>query len=287
MNMSHFLQELTLTLGRRVQMRSLSRSAAIAALLASTAAVCLAQASSGITGTIFDNTGAIVPGAAVVITNVGTQTSVNTVSSSAGTYTSTGLLPGRYSVTVTANGFSKTVKDQVNVEVSTQSTIDFTLTAGGSDTTVEVTSPLISLNTTQPELGTTIEPEVVQALRTQVSNGRGRQIDSFIFLAPGVQGTSFSHRINGGVDFQNEIVFNGIPVAQAETAGYQTGINPPFELVNQFRVERSTFSAQYGLAQGATTYQMASGSNASMAMRSTSTGTSSSTRRAISMRLPL
>ncbi len=262
MNMSHFLQELTLTLGRRVQMRSLSRSAAIAALLASTAAVCLAQASSGITGTIFDNTGAIVPGAAVVITNVGTQTSVNTVSSSAGTYTSTGLLPGRYSVTVTANGFSKTVKDQVNVEVSTQSTIDFTLTAGGSDTTVEVTSPLISLNTTQPELGTTIEPEVVQALPTQVSNGRGRQIDSFIFLAPGVQGTSFSHRINGGVDFQNEIVFNGIPVAQAETAGYQTGINPPFELVNQFRVERSTFSAQYGLAQGATTYQMASGSNA-------------------------
>lgn len=224
--------------------------------------VSFAQASSGVTGTVTDPTGAVVPGATVTITNIGTQTTLNTVTSADGAYNSTGLLPGRYTVVVTAPGFNKAEKNQVNVEVSVQSTLNFTLQAGSTDQTVSVNADLISLNTTQPELGTTIENEVVQALPTEVSGGRGRQIDNFIFLAPGVQGSTFSHRINGGVDFQTETIFNGIPVAQAETAGFQTNFNPPYEMVNQFRVERSTFSAQYGLAQGATTYQMASGTNA-------------------------
>ena len=220
------------------------------------------QASSGVTGTVTDSSGALIPGAAVTVTNINTGQTAKTTTGSAGTYSTTGLLPGRYTITVTAAGFSKAVKNEVNVEVSTEATIDVTLNAGSSDTVIEVTSPLISLNTTQPELGTTIEPEVVQALPFEVSSGRGRQIDSLAFLSPGVQGSGFSKRINGGVDFQSEVVFNGIPAPQPETEGYQTGFNPPFDMVNQARVERSTFSAQYGLAQGAMTYQMASGTNA-------------------------
>ena len=153
------------------------------------------------------------------------------------------------------------MKDQVNVEVTIQATIDFTLNAG-SDQVVEVSAPLIALNTTQPELGTTIEPTVVAALPVAVGGGRTRQIDQLQFLAPGTQGSTFSHQINGGVNFESEILYNGIPAPQSETAGYTTNFNPPFELVNEFRVERSTFSAKYGLAQGAVTYQTASGTNA-------------------------
>ena len=81
------------------------------------------------------------------------------------------------------------------------------------------------------------------------------------FLAPGTTGTTFSHRISGGVDFEQEIVYNGVPAPQPETEGYTTNFNPPFEMVSEFRVERSTFSAQFGLGQGALTYQMASGTN--------------------------
>ena len=231
-----------------------------AVLFSCSAPYILAQASSGITGTITDNSGAIVPGASVTITNIATQLTVKTVTSSAGQYTATGLPPGRYTVTVLAQGFSKTIKDQVNIEVASQATIDFSLNAG-SDTVVEVTAPLIALNTTQPELGTTIEPAVVNSLPVAISGGRGRSIDSLQFLAPGVQGDTFSHQINGGVNFETEILYNGIPAPQSETAGYSTNFNPPFELVSQFRVERSTFSAQYGLAQGAVTYQTASGTN--------------------------
>ena len=67
--------------------------------------------------------------------------------------------------------------------------------------------------------------------------------------------------MNGGVDLETEILYNGNPVPQPETSGFTGNFNPPFELINEFRVERSTFSAKYGLAQGAVTYQTASGTN--------------------------
>ena len=232
-----------------------------AVLLATAHVVCFAQASSGVTGTVTDPSGAVVPGAAVAITDVATGITVNVVTSSSGTYSITGLNPGRYKIEVTASGFTKTVQNDVNIEVTVQATIDIRLTSGESNQTVQVNADLISLNTTQPELGTTIEPAVVAALPVAIGGGRTRQIDQLQFLAPGTQGDTFSHRVNGGVDFEEEILYNGIPAPQSETAGYTVNFNPPFELVNEFRVERSTFSAKYGLAQGALTYQTASGTN--------------------------
>ena len=80
-------------------------------------------------------------------------------------------------------------------------------------------------------------------------------------MRPEPPADTFSHRVSGGVDFEQEILYNGIPAPQPETEGYTTNFNPPFELVQEFRVERSTFSAQFGLGQGALTYQMESGTN--------------------------
>ena len=233
---------------------------ALASLLLFMPKTALSQANAGITGTVTDSTGAIVPGAKVTITNQSTSISSHLVSGSAGTYVVNGLNPGRYTITVEAPGFKKAVLTDVNVEVSVTSTHDVELATGAATDTVEVTSPQIALNTTQPQLGSTIEPEVVASLPVIVS-GRGRQIDSLQFLAPGVTGDQFSHRIGGGVDFEQEIVYNGVPAPQPETEGYTTNFNPPFEMVQEFRVERSTFAAQFGLGMGALTYQMASGTN--------------------------
>jgi hypothetical protein len=220
----------------------------------------LGQASAGITGTITDTSGAVVSNARVTITNEGTSVTDHTVSSSVGTYSFKGLNPATYNVTVEATGFKKEVKQHINIEVSTTATIDFTLSAGAANETVQVTADQIALNTTQPELGSEIEPVVVQALPEEVA-GRGRQIDSLQFLAPGTTGNTFSHRTSGGVDFEEEIVYNGIPAPQPETEGYTTNFNPPYDLVEESKVERSTFSAQWGLGQGALTYQMKSGTN--------------------------
>jgi Carboxypeptidase regulatory-like domain len=219
-----------------------------------------AQANAGITGTIADSTGAVIAGASVTITNQSTSTSSKLVSSSAGIYAIKGINPGLYTITVDAPGFKNEVERDVSVEVSSVATVDITLSAGATNQTVEVSSTQIALNTTQPQLGSTIEPAVVAALPNEVS-GRGRQIDQLQFLAPGTAGSTFSHRIGGGVDFEQEIVYNGLPVIQPETEGYTTNFNPPFEMVQEFRVERSTFAAQFGLGLGALTYQMASGTN--------------------------
>jgi hypothetical protein len=220
-----------------------------------------AQTLSSITGTITDSSGALTPNAKVTITNVATGVIKTATASSAGTYVVTDLIPGTYTVRVELAGFQAVVLNGVGVEVGKASTVDAVLKAGNVTQTMEVSADVIALDTTQPNLNTTIENRVVQELPNEISGGRGRQIDQFVFLAPGVTGGTFSKRINGGVDFENEVVFNGVPMAQSETQGFQTIWNPPFEQVNQFNVLRSSFSAQYGLAQGVVTYQTASGTN--------------------------
>jgi hypothetical protein len=219
-----------------------------------------AQASAGITGTITDTSGAVISGANVTITNEGTSVTDRTVSVSAGTYSFKGVLPGKYTISIDASGFKKAVQKGVTVEVSRNTGVDFTLNAGAANETVSVTADQVALNMTQPELGSTIEQVVVEALPTEVS-GRGRQVDQLQFLAPGTTGDTFSHRVSGGADFSQEIIYNGIPVPQPETEGYTVNYNPPFDMVEEYRVERSTFSAQFGLGQGALTYQMKSGTN--------------------------
>lgn len=219
-----------------------------------------AQANAGITGTVTDSSGAVVAGIKITITNQDTTIASHLVTSSAGTYSVRGLNPGKYTIEVQGEGFKKAVQKDVNVEVSTAATIDFTLSTGDASQTVEVTASQIALNTTQPQIGSTIEPEVVASLPVEVS-GRGRQIDALQFLAPGTTGNTFSHRVSGGVDFEQEIIYNGVPAPQPETEGYTVNFNPPFDMVQEFRVERSTFAAQFGLGQGALTYQMVSGTN--------------------------
>jgi len=218
------------------------------------------QANAGLTGTITDSTGAVIPGASVTVTSQDTGIANKLVTTSSGTYAIKGLNPGKYTITVEGTGFKKAVQKDVAVEVSTIATIDFSLATGAATDTVEVTASGIALNTTQPQLGSTIDPELVPALPVEVS-GRGRQVDSLQFLSPGTTGSTFSHRVSGGVDFEQEIVYNGIPAPQPETEGYTTNFNPPYELVEEVRVERSTFAAQFGLGQGALTYQMKSGTN--------------------------
>ncbi len=218
------------------------------------------QAVAGMTGTVTDSSGAVVPNANVTVTNEATGVSAHAATSSAGTYTFTGLIPGTYDIGVEAPGFEKFVLTGIGVEVSRSATMNVTLKAGSTEQTIQVQANAIALNTTQPQIGTTIEPTVVQSLPFEVA-GRGRQVDQMQFLAPGVTGDTFSHRVDGGVDFEQEIVYNGIPAPQPETEGYTVNFNPPFEMVQELRTERTTFAAQYGLGQGALTYQMASGTN--------------------------
>jgi hypothetical protein len=163
-----------------------------------------AQAVAGITGTV-------VSGAHVTITDEATGVSTKNTTSSAGSYSTTGLLPDSYTITVEATGFRKSVQTGILVQASKTDTINTTLVAGSSTQTVQVTASAIALNTTQPQISSTVQPAIVAALPEEVS-GRGRQVDTLQFLAPGVSGSTFSHRVDGGVDFEEEIVLTAFPL---------------------------------------------------------------------------
>src|SRR5260370_849906 len=179
-----------------------------------------------------------------------------------GQYPITHLIPANYTVKIERPGFQVSITKDVNVEVARNSTVDAVLKTGNASETMEVVAEAIALETSQPDIGTSFESKALAELPIPIGdNSRARAIDSFLFLTPGVPGDSFSHPISGGVDFQNEGVFNGLAAGQAETQGYQPNINPPFELVADLRALSSVFSAQYGLAQGVASYQFASGTN--------------------------
>ena len=227
----------------------------------------MAQTTSSITGTVTDTSGALVQGAQVTIENVATHVVSQVTTNSAGSYVVADTLPGSYTVTIKRDGFAARIIDDVHVDVSKNTREDAQLVAGSEGQSVTVNSPAISLETTQPQLGTIIENKITEEIPVLIGGGPGnqgphdRQIDDYLFLAPGVTGGEWSHRINGGTDYQDTVMFNGVVAVQAETQGYQSNINPPFEMINEVQVLTSSFSAQYGLGQGVASYQFASGTD--------------------------
>jgi hypothetical protein len=219
------------------------------------------QAVSRINGDVTDQAGAEVPDAKVTVTNADTNVSKTTVTTSAGTYLIIDLIPGTYSVKVEKTGFKAFVSTSVTVVGGATSTVNATLVPGTVTETVEVIAPAVALQTEQPEIGTTINETLSQEL-PQLISGNNRQIDNFIFLAPGVTGGGFSHRINGGVDQQTEVMFNGVPEAFSETAGFTFWNQPPYDSIKDVDILTGTFSAQYGLGQGVEQYRTKSGTNA-------------------------
>jgi len=218
-----------------------------------------AQEIGGVTGTVTDLTGAVIPGAQVTFRNIATGIATHVATSSTGTYTAT-IPPGNYSLTVEAPGFKKFVETPVVAEVGATPTVNAKMNIGSSSETVQVTSTAIALNTTQPQLDTMLTPQEVTDLPLEI-NGNIRQISSFATLAPGVRPGSYgSVTIEGGAPGQINSAgtyYNGL---QLDTAS-AVNSNPPYEMVDEFRVLRSTFSARYGLTQGAVSYNMRSGTN--------------------------
>jgi len=118
----------------------------------------------GITGTVSDNTGAVVAGAVVTIVEDATNASQKTVSSSAGDFDFTNLPVGSYTITVSAPGFSSAKYDKVSVAAGTSYTLAAKLSISTSAETVEVTAASLTLDTTTDVQSTTLPEVVVQNL---------------------------------------------------------------------------------------------------------------------------
>jgi hypothetical protein len=139
----------------------------------------------GISGTVVDQSGAVVPGAQITLAEAATDTSYKAVSSTAGEFAFTNLPVGTYTVSVTASGFKSEKVDKVPVTAGGTYTLPIKLSIASAGETVEVTANALSLDTITDTQSTALPEEVVQNLPNS-----GRDFTQMLAQTPGFAGLS-------------------------------------------------------------------------------------------------
>src|SRR5215831_328495 len=134
-----------------------------------------------IVGRVADPSGAMIPGATVVVTNsaMGTKSTVNT--NADGLYQAMYLIPGAYKIEVTAPGFKKTLRENIEVQVADRLELNFALEVGTAETSVTVTAEVPLMNTETASVGSVVDSRRVADLPLTYGNPFG-----LIGLASGV-----------------------------------------------------------------------------------------------------
>ncbi len=216
------------------------------------------QTSEGrILGTVFDQTGAVVPGAKVTITNVATHVNRQAVTTSAGDYVAPNLEPGPYTVEVEAIGFRKALSTQFALEVSRDVRMDLKLQPGAVNDTVTVSAEGTLADTTDATLNGVLSNKAVSELPVE-----GRDFQNLLELHPGVQrtpGGGFqSITSNGNRADDNNFFIDGADDNDAyygEGVANEAGIagTPasflPLDSIQEFNTQESP-TADYGVKPG-------------------------------------
>jgi hypothetical protein len=234
----------------RLRRPGVARLGCVAAL-AAVAAMAGAQAGidvGGITGTVKDPKGALVPGAHLTLTNSDTGITQTTTTTHAGAYNFPSVKVGSYSLKVEANGFSEVDLQGITVHLATTDTQDVLLHVGSASTEITVTTEAPLLQAQDASLGTTFDTEMVNDLPI-FGGSQGRSFMSLTGLAAGVQftgsndstGTFLVHGVQSG---QVDVRLNGMD-DNAEVFG---GISiPPIpDAIQEFKLEDGNNSAELG-----------------------------------------
>ena len=224
--------------------------------------------SGGIQGSITDPGGAVVSGATVVATNVGTGVATTRQTNDAGLYVIKPLPPGEYKLVVSLTGFLTLIQEKVVVDALSTVTVDLSLKVGDVKETVTVADAPAQLNTSDARLGTTIRNEMYTnlplAMGTAVAGsgiGQGpRNPGAFIFLLPGVTEGNRWGQINGAQGFSKDVFIEGTPVTDPiqQGEGRTIALGVSVEAVEQFQVETSGTGVEFN-GQGAENYTIKSG----------------------------
>ncbi|MBM3786996.1 MAG: carboxypeptidase regulatory-like domain-containing protein, partial [Acidobacteria bacterium] len=221
----------------------------------------------GLTGNVVDTSGATVPGAKLSLKSQANNQVLVTESSDAG-YVFRGVQPGPYSLEVEKTGFKKFVRQQLSILTATQSELLITLEVGATSDSVTVASAAIELQTSSPEVSTVLQRKTLLDLPIQIGSGASttaasgrRQPETFIFLTPGVVGTQWGKSINGSPEFGQEILIDGISAQLSSNPGFLAQTSPPYEAIEEFKVQNTLFPAEYGRGFGVINYTLKSGTN--------------------------
>jgi hypothetical protein len=221
-----------------------------------------AQVDTGtILGTVKDQSGAVIPGAKVTITNEGTGFTLSKTTAIDGSYLFTPIKIGLYTVTTEFKGFRAEERLHITVDIQQQVLVDFSLSPGMVTQKVEVTTPPPLLETQSGSLGQVIESKEISDLPL---NGR-----NFTFLAQlsaGVMpnyiaGGAASGTLTGGLFIangfrfeQDNFMLDGLDNNNKMTGYGYTGPTvalPPVDAIQEFKLQSNAYSAQFGRSAGA------------------------------------
>jgi hypothetical protein len=215
-----------------------------------------------LTGTIVDTQGSVIPNAKITAVNVATHVTTTTSTNGVGAYTITNLVPGDYTVTASASGFSQT---QANVTLTVGATqlMNLTLKVGKIVQVVRVGSAAPQVDLTSATISDTVNQRSIVQLPLN-----GRDWASLASLQPGVstvrtqevvtqpggdlRGLGTQMTIGGNRPTQNVYRLNGIIINDYSNSapGNVLGANVGVDAIQEFSVLTTNYSAQYGDTSG-------------------------------------
>jgi hypothetical protein len=234
-----------------------SRLFVLTALLLGAAGTARAQSTGTLRGTITDAQGGVTPGVSIVIRNQATGVERTVVSDATGAYVAASLPPGPYRVEAQLQGFQTQTKD-VQVDVAETLVVDMKLGLSGVVEQVNVTGSAPVIETATSSVGQVISQRTVQEIPL---NGRhfvdlGLLIPGSItppangFLTAPLRGQgSFAFNTAGNREDTVNFMINGVNLN--DPAQNQITFQPSINTVSEFKVDNSTFSAEYGRNSGA------------------------------------
>ena len=220
-----------------------------------------------ITGTVKDQTNAVIPGATVTALNTATEIKQTTITNEQGTYSFPILPVGEYEVDITADGFRPSRTKGVVVNINAALTVDITLEVNEKNEIVTVAESGARVETSDTQLGQAIDSNQVAGLPlngrsytdlfaiqtgvtplTTSAAGNSTSGGGFGTVPVAGNGDTGQFSINGQRESANGFTLNSVSVQ--ETIGQQAGIIPNLDSISEFRILTGNADAEYGNYSG-------------------------------------
>jgi hypothetical protein len=207
-----------------------------------------------VSGEITDPSGAVVPHASVTLLDQQKGFQFKAISDSSGRYVFTSIPPGVYSVFAEPQGFEKTVRTGVQLNVSENATANLRLQVATAKQVVQVEPSRQTVDTEDAVTGQVVDRKFINDLPLV-----DRYVLDFVALAPGVNDQSDQNSVgdtgtnfisNGSRGASADILMDGTSITNFEPNGGITQLTytPSAEAVEEFKVQQSNFSAEYGFS---------------------------------------
>jgi len=233
--------------------RNLNWVAALLCVPTLLASLALAQRTTGaLRGQVLDPQGAVFPNARISVTNQETGVASNTVTSSAGTWNVPSLIPGKYSVSIQAQGFRTLLRRDVMVLADRENTADAQLQMGTASEVVEVLGSAVAVQTSSSSLNNDFSSQDVQNLPSAGGALNGSPLNLAV-LAPNVVAqpggvTGVGGSVGGTRPRENNFNVDGVDDNNLGVTGPNSTVIP--DAVAEFTLQTNQFSAETGHSSG-------------------------------------